>query len=129
MEKAKSIKTHPVSWLAIIVLIGCVSWFVSDLLFDKPIIHEGIIISMDHLPGKMQSGQYHMGSRSRPQLVTSQARDRWIATVQMSDGSIVTVNCKLHHFENKKVGGVLRFKSFEGGSFGIQYFAHNDEEN
>jgi hypothetical protein len=47
----------------------------------------------------------------------------------MYDGTLVTVNCKLHHFENKEVGGVLQFKSFEGGSLGIQYFAHNDEKD
>ncbi|MEQ9415208.1 MAG: hypothetical protein RIF39_15340 [Cyclobacteriaceae bacterium] len=128
MGKAKPIQTHPASWVIIITLVGGVSWFVSDLLFDKSEIHEGIIVSMEHIPGKMQTGQYHMGSKSRPQLVTSQARDRWIATVKMDDGNLVKVNCKVHHFENKEVGGVLRFKSFEGGSLGVQYFAHNEEE-
>lgn len=129
MEKAKSIKTHPASWLVVILIVGIVSWFVYDLLFAQPEIHEGIIVSMEHIPGKMQSGQYHLGSRSRPQLVSSQARDKWIATVKMKDGNLVKVNCKLHHFENKKIGGVLRFKSFSGGSLGIQYFAHNDEQD
>ncbi|HCM75399.1 MAG TPA: hypothetical protein DIS90_03390 [Cytophagales bacterium] len=123
----KKIKTHPLTWLLIIAIAVATVWIVYDILFDKPEFHEGVIVSMEYIPGKMQSGQYHMGSRSRPQLISSQARDRWIATVKMDDGNIFKVNCKLHHFENKQVGDVLRFKSYNGGSLGIHYFAHNDE--
>ena len=128
MEKAKFIKIHPASWLLVILIAGIVSWFVYDLLFAQPEIHEGIIVSMEYIPGKMQSGQYHLGSRSRPKLISSKAHDKWVATVQMNDGKLVQVNCKIHHFENKKIGEVLKFKSFTGGSLGIQYFAHNDEQ-
>lgn len=129
MEKPKdTIKTHPIATVLVLLLLGSTAWLVYDLLFDSPEIHEGIIVSMEYIPGKMQSGQYHMGSRSRPQLISSTARDRWLATVKMNNGDFAKVDCKRHHFENKKVGAVLRFKEFGGGSLGIQYFSHSEEE-
>jgi hypothetical protein len=108
-------------------LLFAVSWMVYDLLFDKPLVHEGVIVKMDHIPGKVQSGQYHLGSRSRPQLISATSRDLWVATVKMEDGTLTKVDCKKHHFDNKEIGSVLRFKEFPGGSLEIKYFSHNDE--
>ena len=103
-------------------------WFMYDLLFSKPEFHEGTIIDLEFVEGRLQSGQYRLGSKARPQLITAQAHDRWIAIVKMNSGDTVLVECQKHHFDNKEIGGVLRFKEFYGGSLEIKYFAHNEEE-
>lgn len=118
-------------WLALIlgvILLGFTSWLVYDLLFDKPIIHKGTIVKMEFLPGKVQSGVYRMGSRARPQLISSKSHDRWIAVVRMQNGDTVLVECKKHHFENKEVGHDMEFKEFKGGTLEIKYFAHSEEQ-
>lgn len=114
-------------YFLVFTLFAVTSWVVYDLLFDKPTIHEGTIVKMEHLAGKHQTGVYHLGSKSRPQLISASSRDRWIATVQLENGSVAKVDCKKHHFENKQIGQKLRFKEFPGGTLEIKYFAHNDE--
>lgn len=128
MGHSKKNSTSVLPNVVVFTLLLGASWVVYDLLFDKPEIHEGTIVKMEHIPGKMQSGTYHLGSKSRPQLISASSRDRWVASVQMSDGQLVKVDCKKHHFKNKEVGHTLRFKEFTGGSLEIQYFSHNDEE-
>lgn len=129
MAETKNTLRTLLPYLGIIVLIVISSWIVYDLMFDQPVVHEGVIVKMEHVPGKMQSGLYHLGSKSRPQLISASSRDRWIATVKMEDGSLAKVDCKKHHFDNKEIGSVLRFKEFPGGSLEIKYFSHNDEED
>jgi hypothetical protein len=124
----KAIKTHPLAFVVVIAILLITSWVVFDLLFHKPEIHEGVILKMEYVPGKMQSGQYRLGSRSRPQMAAANAKDQWIATVRMKNGELVKVDCKLHHFENKKEGDSLRFKEFKGGTLEINYFAHSEED-
>jgi hypothetical protein len=124
----ETIKTHPIAFVVVIAVLLSTSWPVFDLLFHKPEIHEGVVVKMEYFPGKMQSGQYRLGSKSRPQITSANSRDRWIATVRMKNGELVEVDCKLHHFENKKEGDLLRFKEFPGGSLEIKYFAHSEEE-
>ncbi len=124
----QTIKTHPIAFLAVIAVVLLTAWFVADLLFHQPEIHEGVIVTMEFVPGKMQSGQYRLGTKSRPQMATASARDQLIATVKMKNGELVKVDCKLHHFENKKEGDLLRFKEFPGGSLEIKYFAHSEED-
>lgn len=123
-----AIKTHPLAWVVVVAVLLSTSLFVFDLLFHQPEFHEGLIVKMGYFPPKMQSGQYRLGSKSRPQMGTANMRDRWIATVRMKDGELIEVDCKLHHFENKKQGDLLRFKEFPGGSLEIKYFAHSEEE-
>lgn len=129
MTKQKWTSKTLFPYFIVFALILTTSWIVYDLLFDKPEVHEGIIVRMEHIPGKLQSGVYHLGSKSRPQLISASSRDRWVATVKMEDGSMAMVDCKKHHFDNKEVGHALRFKEFPGGSLEIQYFSHNDEED
>lgn len=128
MEHTKKNLNSVLLYAVVFILLLGTTWVVYDLLFSKPEIHEGTIVKMEHIPGKIQSGQYHLGSKSRPQLISATSRDRWVATVQMSDGRLVKVDCKKHHFDNKEIGHSLRFKEFTGGSLEIKYFSHNDEE-
>lgn len=128
MDHSKKNLNSVFLYAVVFILLFGTTWVVYDLLFSKPEIHVGTIVKMEHVPGKMQSGTYHLGSKSRPQLISASSRDRWVATVQLSDGQLVKVDCKKHHFDNKEVGRTLRFKEFPGGSLEIKYFSHNDEE-
>ena len=114
--------------LIVISLLTGFVWFVGDLLFSEPEIHEGVIIEMEFVPGKAQTSQYRL-SRSRPQLISGTSHDRWLAIVKMKDGNEVVVDCKKHHFDNKRKGEILRFKEFTGGALEIKYFAHSEEED
>lgn len=129
MARSRTNLTSIVSYTLILVIVLITTWVVYDLLFDKPEVHEGTIVKMEYVPGKPQSGVYHLGSKSRPQLISASSRDRWVATVELADGSLAQVDCKKHHFDNKEVGSTLRFKEFPGGSLEIKYFSHYDEED
>lgn len=110
------------------LLIVFVTWFVYDLLFTKPEIHEGVIVNMHFIQGRAQNTQYRLGSRIRPQMITAQSHDRWIAVVQMDNGDTTLVECKKHHFDNSAIGSLLKFREFHGGTFELKYFAHNEDE-
>lgn len=114
--------------MSIVLLMGFATWFVYDLLFSKPEIHEGVIVEMHFVEGRVQSGQFRLGSRARPQLMSTQRHDRWIAVVRMESGDTTLVECKKHHFDGKSIGGTLKFKEFQGGTFEIKYFAHSEEQ-
>ncbi len=129
MENAKKeIVKSRTSYILVMLLLVATGWLTFDLLFNKPEIHKGVIVKMEFIPGKIQSGQYRMGSKSRPQMNTASRHDKWMATVRMKDGRIVEVDCKQHHFENKEIGSVLHFKEFKGGTLEIKYFSHSEED-
>ncbi|MEQ8359561.1 MAG: hypothetical protein RH860_08740 [Cytophagales bacterium] len=123
-----NLKSQLFPTFVVILVLAASVWFVADLLFDQPEIHEGVIVEMEFVPSKAQTSQYRL-SRSRPQLISGTSHDRWLATVKMKDGNEVIVDCKKHHFDNKRTGDVLRFKEFTGGSLEIKYFAHSEEED
>ncbi|HRW98236.1 MAG TPA: hypothetical protein P5280_02035 [Cyclobacteriaceae bacterium] len=128
MEGSYSLKSNPLKLTLVIILAGAIAWLVLDLLFDKPEIHDGIIVDMHYLPGESRTGQYRLGSRSRPQIITGQSHDRWIVAVRKNNGDTVLVECKKHHFDGKEIGHSLRFREFSGGSLEIKYFAHSDDQ-
>ena len=112
----------------LLVAVLTSTFVVSDLLFSKPDLQEGVILEKTFIPGTPNTGDTpYAGARRGNFFVTVHRDDQWIALVKMKNGEKVQVHCLLEHYQTKNVGDVILFKQYEGHLTHIEYFAHNEE--
>lgn len=118
---------YAVFFASLIVLVI----FAYDLLFAPPLIMKGIIVEKAFVPrdyANATSMNPYMRYKQKDYLITTQTHDQWVALVELEDGQVLKVNCHSDHYEKKQVGDTLHFKEYAGDIMGIDYFAHNEED-
>jgi hypothetical protein len=118
-------------FLAIFGMVVAVALVVYDVLFSKPLIMQGIIVEKVYMPHENNSAQNvlpYSKYKSRDYMVTAQQHEQWVAFVKLEDDQILKVHCHTDHFGQKQIGDTLHFKEYTGELFGIDYFAHNEED-
>lgn len=105
--------------------------FVYDLIFAPPLIMKGVIVEKKFVEKQnvgAPSMNPYMRYKQKDYLITTQQHDQWIALVELENGQVLKVNCHSDHYEKKAVGDTLHFKEYAGDIMGIDYFAHNEED-
>lgn len=122
--------TTGIAFIAIagaLVLVGLVAY---DVLFSKPNLMKGVIVDKVFVPSKNNTGPHALPYgkyRSYDYAIQAEQHQQWIAFVKI-DGKVLKVNCHSNHYETKHIGDTLHFKEYTGDLLGIDYFAHNEED-
>lgn len=118
----------PFLYIGSIVLFGAFMFFIGwDILTSKPTMQEGTITELLYMPPKAIASYTPISGRqigNHPVVTAKQ--EQWIAVVRNESGDF-QVHCTAEHYQQLKVGDVLKYKKYEGEIFHIRYFAHYDD--
>jgi hypothetical protein len=119
------------SGTVLLVAVVAAVYFTYDLMFSPPLLMEGTIIEKafvaKHVSGAPSITPYNR-YKSYNYVVHTQQHEQWIAFVKTDDGKVFKVHCTSDHYDQKQIGDKMRFKEYTGGLLGIEYFAHNEED-
>jgi hypothetical protein len=108
-------------------LIVWISW---DILFSKPTHQEGVIKELLFIEGRNVAAYTpYQGRKVGDHAIVIAKDEQYIAIVTAPNGQDYQVHCTKKHFDQLKVGDVLKYKKYEGQTFHIRYFAHYEEED
>ncbi|MCA4899909.1 MAG: hypothetical protein ACK514_15180 [Bacteroidota bacterium] len=115
----------------LVIILAVVVYLTFDLMFSPPIIMEGVVIEKAFVEKQMAGAPSitpYNRYKSYDYVIQSQKHEQWIAFVKTDDGKVLKVHCTSDHYGQKQVGDKMRFKEYTGGLLGIEYFAHNEED-
>lgn len=117
--------------ITLLLAVAATGYLTFDLMFSPPIIMEGVVVEKTfvdkHMLGAPSITPYNR-YKSYNYVVQAQKHEQWIAFVKTDDGKVLKVHCTSDHYDQKQIGDKMRFKEYTGGLFGIDYFAHNEED-
>jgi hypothetical protein len=109
-------------------LAGLLVWISWDILFSPPTMQEGVIKELLSIEGKnVATYTPYQGRKVGDHAIVVAKDAQYIAVVQDKDGQDFQVHCAKEHFDQLKVGEVLKYKKYEGQTFHIRYFAHYED--
>ena len=107
---------------------GLLVWIMSDLLFSAPTTQQGTIKELIYIDAHNVASYtpYH-GRKVGDHAIVVAKDHQYIAIVTNDKGEDFQVHCTKEHYDELKVGDVLRYKKYEGQTFHIRYFAHYED--
>ncbi|MFM8913374.1 MAG: hypothetical protein ACKOE6_10755 [Flammeovirgaceae bacterium] len=126
-KQAKGYLTGTLLLLAVIAA----GYLTFDLMFSPPLVMEGVVIEkafVDKRVAGAPSITPYNRYKSYDYVVHAQQHEQWIAFVKTADGKVLKVHCTSDHYDQKQIGDKMRFKEYTGGLLGIEFFAHNEED-
>jgi hypothetical protein len=111
-----------------VLLIGAFMFFIGwDVLFSPPTLQEGTVTELFYIPPKAVTTYTPMnGRRIGNHPVITAKQEQWVAVVR-NDNQDYQVHCTAEHYQELKVGDLIRYKKYEGEIFHIRYFAHYED--
>jgi hypothetical protein len=108
--------------------VGILVWISWDILFSKPTQQEGTVKELLFIEAKnVATYTPYQGRKVGDHAIVVARDDQYIAVVQDKEGNDFQVHCTKEHYDQLKVGDVLKYKKYEGQTFHIRYFAHYED--
>lgn len=110
------------------IFAGVLIWIASDILFSPPTTQEGTIKELLFIEGhNVATYTPYQGRKVGDHAIVVASDAQYIAIVTNDNGEDSQVHCAKDHYEQLKVGDRLKYKKYEGQTFHIRYFAHNED--
>src|SRR5438128_11754070 len=94
-----------------VLLIGAFMFFIGwDVVFSPPTLQEGTVTELFYIPPKAVTTYTPMnGRRIGNHPVVTAKQEQWVAVVR-NDNEDYQVHCTAEHYQQLKVGDVIRYK-------------------